>query len=78
VMEKVIELDALCVWVTFVDELSSYSNKVVSMVSTVVPENPAIRTFRVFRKAAEGVAYALTIAEKYGLTYDRLKGRLSI
>ena len=78
VMEKIIDLNALCVWVTFVDQLASYSENVVSMVSTVVPDNPAVRTYRVFRKPAEGVAYALSIAEKYGLTYARIKDRISL
>jgi DNA mismatch repair protein MutS len=78
VIEKIIDLNALCVWVTFVDQLASYSENVVSMVSTVVPQNPAVRTYKVFRKPAEGVAYALSIAEKYRLTYIRIKDRISL
>jgi DNA mismatch repair protein MutS len=76
VLTKVIELDLLCVYVTFVDELASMGPTVVSMASTVVPENPAERTYKVVRKPADGLAYALAIAAKHRVTYEQLKGRL--
>lgn len=75
-MDKIIALGALCVWVTFVDELASYGPQVVSMVSAVVPDNPTLRTFKVVRRPADGLAYAMAIAQKYGLTYGAIRERI--
>jgi len=47
------------------------------MVSLVAPENPALRTYKVVRKPADGLAYAAAIAEKYGLSYRSVRRRIA-
>ena len=59
IMDSILQLDSLCIWVTFLDELASYNKKIVSMISTVLPEDPARRTYKIVRGPADGLAYAI-------------------
>lgn len=77
IMHRVVEAGIVCVYVTFIDELSVFSETTVSMVATVVPEDVASRTYRVVRRPADGLAYASALAEKYGLMYQRLTERIT-
>lgn len=76
-MRRIIRTDCLAVFVTFMDELASLDRKIVSMTSTVVPEEPAKRTLKVIRRPADGRAYAVSLAEKYHITRAELERRLA-
>lgn len=77
IVQQIVELDARCVYVTFVDELSLLGPATASMVSTVEPEHPEERTYKLVKRAADGQAHAVAVADKYDLTYEKLKARLS-
>jgi DNA mismatch repair ATPase MutS len=77
ILRQLIARNLIGVYVTFIDELTTLGPETVSMVSTVEPDNPAQRTFRIVRKPADGLAYAAVIAEKYHLTYDALRRRIA-
>jgi DNA mismatch repair protein MutS len=76
VLEHILAVDAIGVCVTFIDALSTLSDKTVSMMSTVDPDDPARRTFEIIRKPADGLAYALALARKHGVTYKQLRNRI--
>jgi DNA mismatch repair protein MutS len=77
IMARIIERDILAVWVTFVDELSRLGPATVSMVSDVDASDPTRRTFKIQRKAADGRSHAMSLAQKHGLTYERVVERVS-
>lgn len=78
IIGAILEVGVLCVCVTFIGELARLSDEAVSMVSEIDPAAPALRTYRIRRRDAGSKAYAISVAQQYGLTYDRLKERLGL
>jgi hypothetical protein len=78
ILEKILALQSLGIVVTFLDELSCMDEAVVSLMSQVNRDDPTERTYRVVRQEANGLAYALSLAEKHRVTYQALRKRLGL
>lgn len=76
VMSRLSSLDLLAVYVTFLDELATFDDKTVSLVSQVDAEDRSVRTYRLQRGPAAGLAHAMALAQRHGLSYGRLMERL--
>ncbi|MFZ2625395.1 MAG: hypothetical protein WAX29_09185 [Propionibacterium sp.] len=73
ILQRIRARGSLAVCVTFIDELSRLNEATVSMVSSVDPADPSVRTHRVVRSRADGRAYARSLARKHGLLIDQVR-----
>jgi hypothetical protein len=76
VIGQIDRLGALCVCVTFVEELVDASDAAVSVSTRADPEDPTARTFEFFRARPDGISYALALARRHGLDHESLLERL--
>lgn len=76
-IDQIVALGAPAVVVTFLDELSRVGPRTVSMVSTVDAEDPTRRTLKVIRRAADGRAYAMSLARRYGISSRQIAERIA-
>jgi DNA mismatch repair ATPase MutS len=77
IVERITRLDALCVWVTFLEEIASLSPATIGYVSSVDPQDPVVRTFRILRKSSDGQTYAAALANRHRLSYEAILARMA-
>lgn len=76
VLRRIESVGAHAVCVTFLDEVAALGDGIVSLVAEVDTADPAVRTFTLTRRPADGRAYARSLAERYGLTAEAIRARV--
>ncbi len=76
VLDQINKLGSFCVFVTFLNELR-LRNDVVLMCSNVLKDNKEVRTYKITRTNDFDSAYPSSIQAKYGLTYNKIKRRIT-
>jgi DNA mismatch repair protein MutS len=76
ILDRIFQRGSRAVLVTFLDEMAEPGRRTVSMVAAVKPDDPTVRTFKVLRARADGLAYALTLAARHRLTYEAIRERV--
>ena len=74
-MKWLTDLGGMAIIVTFLDELASYGDNVLSLMTTV--DEFHNRLYKIISKTPDGNAYASDIQEKYELTLSDLERRLA-
>lgn len=77
VLEQVRATGSRCLYVTHLAELADPETGVVSLVAEIQPGTAATRTFRIRRRPADGMAYAESLATRFGLDGDQVRRRMA-
>ncbi|MBQ9156335.1 MAG: hypothetical protein IJ137_06115, partial [Eubacterium sp.] len=75
ILKQISQIGAICLYVTFINELSSFLPGTVSLISEI-GEDMEERTYKISRARADGKAYARSMAEKYSLTRESIRERI--
>ncbi len=67
VLERIQEVDAICLYVSHITDLCEMHRQSVSLVAEVKSRDNPERTYKIVRKKADGEAYAASLAKRFGL-----------
>ncbi|GAB2546942.1 MutS-related protein [Gracilibacillus alcaliphilus] len=75
-LRKLMRKNTMCLYVTHLFELAAVHDDIVSLVAATNTCDLSQRTFKITRRAADGLLHNSTMVEKYGLTLSQIKERI--